>query len=148
MDAEADAKANLKGYKTYAWLVSAQILYDPAGQWEPPQFDADAEVKWLIDRELRKRGMTEVAANPDIIIGFVAGVDMEALELTENPETKLVKVKNIPKGALALIFIDASTGYPIWIGSAEGNIQEKPSTETVRKRLDYAVSEMFKLLPR
>ena len=48
VDAEADPKANLAGYKTYAWLGSAAILYDPRGKWEPPQFDADAEIKWLI----------------------------------------------------------------------------------------------------
>ena len=148
VDAEADPKANIKGYKTYVWLGSAEILYDPAGRWEPPGFDADSEVKWLIDRELRKRGMMEVNTNPDMIIGFIAGIDMAALELTENPEKTITIIQNVPKGALALVFVDASTGYPIWIGQAVGDIQQEPNTETVRKRLDYAVSEMFKLLPR
>ena len=50
VDADADPKANLAGYKTYAWLGSAAILYDPKGRWEPPEFDADAEIKFLIDR--------------------------------------------------------------------------------------------------
>ena len=45
VDAEADPKANLAGYKTYAWLGSAAILYDPKGRWEPPQFDADADFR-------------------------------------------------------------------------------------------------------
>jgi hypothetical protein len=148
VSAEADPKVNLSGYKTYAWLVSAKILNDPEGKWEPPQFDADAEIKWLIDRELRKRGIMEVTTNPDIIIGYAAGIDMEALELKENPETKMIMVENAPKGALALVFIDASTGFPIWAGVAEADIQENPSMDLVRKRLDYAVSEMFKLLPK
>jgi hypothetical protein len=145
--AEADPKANFKGYKTYAWLGSAKIIHDPEGQWEPGQFDADSEIKWLIDRELRKRGMTEVTANPDMIIGFAAGIDMAALELTENPETKKVTVKNIRQGSLALIFVDAASGFPIWIGTAMGDLQQEPTPDTVRKRLDYAVSEMFELLP-
>ncbi len=148
VNAEADPKVNISGYKSYAWLISAQMLNDPAGKWEPPQFDADAEIKWLIDRELRKRGIMEVTTNPDIIIGYAAGIDMEALELKENPETKMIIVENVPKGALALVFIDASTGFPIWVGVAAADIQENPSTDLVRKRLDYAVSEMFKLLPK
>jgi len=31
VDAEADPKANLAGYNTYAWLGSAAILNDPKG---------------------------------------------------------------------------------------------------------------------
>jgi len=53
VDTDVDPKANLKGYSTYTWLGSAAIVYDPEGKWEPPQFDADAEIKFLIDRELR-----------------------------------------------------------------------------------------------
>jgi hypothetical protein len=83
-----------------------------------------------------------------MIVGFTAGINMEALGLKENPETKVVTVENIPKGGLALVFIDASTGYMIWIAAALGEIQQEPSIDTARKRLDYAVSEMFKLLPR
>lgn len=148
VDAELEPKASISGYKTYAWSASAQIVNDPAGQWEPPQLDADAEVRWLINRELRKRGIMEVAENPDLIVGFLAGIDMEAIKLEEDAETKMPIVKDIPQGALALIFIDASTGNPVWVGTANGEIQQQPSVEVVRKRLDYAVSEMFKLLPR
>jgi hypothetical protein len=70
VDTDVDPKANLKGYSSYAWLGSASIVYDPEGQWEPPQFDMDNEVKFLIDRELRAHGMTETnrsgqqSANP------------------------------------------------------------------------------------
>ena len=42
VDAEADPKASFSGYKTYAWLASAQILFDPDGQWEPRNVDLDA----------------------------------------------------------------------------------------------------------
>ena len=70
---DSDPKANLAGYKSYAWLGSAAIVFDDKGRWEPPQFDADAEIKFLIDRELRNRGMTEDSANPDLVIAFAAG---------------------------------------------------------------------------
>ena len=148
VDAEADPKANLAGYKTYAWLGSAAILYDPQGKWEPPAFDADAEIKFLIDRELRNRGIKEVAVNPDLIVGFAAGIDMEALELVESKETKLEVLENVPKGALVVVLLDGATGIPVWAGAARGNVQQEISSDDVRKRLDYAVTRMFKLMKR
>ncbi len=148
VNAEADPMARISGYKTYAWLGSAAIMYDPAGQWEPPNFDADMEIKLLIDRELRKRGKLATSSRPDMIVAFAAGIDMTVLKLKENPETKTKILKNVPKGALVVAFVDASTGYVIWVGEAIGNIQEKPTDDVVRKRLDYAVSKMFNLLPK
>jgi len=64
----ADPKVNFSGYKTYAWLVAAGIVNDPDGLWEPPQFDADAEIQYLIDSALRIRGMSEVSADPDMLV--------------------------------------------------------------------------------
>lgn len=148
VDAEADPKANLAGYKTYAWLGSAAILYDPKGKWEPPEFDADAEIKFLIDRELRKRGMEEVAVNPDMIVGYAAGIDMEALQLVEDKEAKIQMLQNVPTGSLVIVLIDGSTGNPVWASAAIANVQREISSEDVRQRLDYAVTQMFKLMKR
>lgn len=148
VDADADPKANLAGYKTYAWLGSAAILYDPKGRWEPPEFDADAEIKFLIDRELRKRGMQEVAVNPDMIVGYAAGIDMEALQLVEDKEAKLQVLQNVPTGSLVIVLIDGNTGNPVWASAAVANVQQEISTADVRKRLDYAVTQMFKLMKR
>ncbi len=143
VDAETRAGADLKAYRTYAWIGSAQIINDPRGQWEPPQLDADAEIRWLIDRELRKRDMIEVARNPDLLVGFAAGINMEALELVADPKTGTDSMQNVPKGALVVVLADAATRVPVWVGTAVGDIQEKPSVETARKRLDYAVTKMF-----
>ena len=115
---------NVSEYKTYAWLGSAKILYDPEGKWEPPKFYADGEVKWLIGGELRKRGMIEVEENPDVLVVFAAGVDMSALQLAKDPVSKIKMLENIPVGALAVMFIDASSGQAVWAGVATGDIQE------------------------
>lgn len=148
VNAEADPKAKFSGYKTYTWLGSAAIVYDPVGQWEPPKFDADTEIKFLIDRELRKRGKSETTTHPDMIVAFAAGIDMTVLKLKEDPKTKIKMLKNVPKGALVVAIVDASTGYVIWVGEAIGNIQKKPTDDVVRKRLDYAVTRMLALLPK
>ncbi len=48
ISAEADPKISFSGYKSYAWLGAAGIMFDEAGRWEPPAFDADPEVKFYM----------------------------------------------------------------------------------------------------
>ena len=115
----ADSKVNLSGYETYGWLVNAAILNDTYGQWEPPAFDADAEVKYLIDRELRKRGMSENSADPDIMVAFAAGINMDALRLRSGSKGKM-NVQNIPRGGLTILFVGSRTGVILWMGVATG----------------------------
>lgn len=145
--AQADPKANFSGYKSYAWLGSAGILNDPEGMWEPPQFDADSEIKFLIDRELRKRGMSENSNTPDLIVAYALGVDMAALKVKEDPQTKLSTLENVPQGALLLVLVDADSGFVIWASTASAEIKNL-DPETTKKRLDYAITQMFKQLPK
>jgi len=147
VEAQADPKVDFKGYSTYTWLGSAAIVYDPEGKWEPPQFDADAEIKFLIDRELRKRGMSEDSLNPDMIVAFAAGIDMDIMEIDIDPKSDLVVLENVPMGALTVILVDANSGLAIWAGVATAEIQQSPDQDTIKKRLDYAVTGMFKQLP-
>jgi len=147
VEADSDPKANLSGYTSYAWLGAAAIVFDEHGQWEPPQFDADAEIKFLIDRELRKHGMTEDSVNPDLVIAYAAGIDMDSMDIKTDPESGLEALENAPIGALTVIMIDADTGLAIWAGVATADIQENPTVETTKQRLDYAVSQMFAKLP-
>lgn len=148
VDAQADPKANFSGYKTYAWLGAAAIVNDPHGQWEPPQFDADAEIVFLIERELSKRGMSEKMVGPDLVIAYAAGINMETLGLKADPKTTMDMFENVPQGGLAVILVDSRSGFVIWIGVATAEIQESPDTQTVKARLDYAVTQMFKKLPK
>ena len=148
IDTDVHPRADLKAYDTFAWLASAEIVYDPKGQWELPQFDTDSEVLWLIRRELRRRDLTEVKVNPDLLVGFATGVNMAALQLKRNPETRLKTLENVPQAALVVVLIDADTGLPVWVGTAKGDLQEEASNEVITKRLNYAVKQMFKKMPR
>ncbi len=147
VEAEADPRANFKGYSRYTWLGSAAIVYDSEGKWEPPQFDADAEVKFHIDTELRARGMTEDSLDPDLVVAFAAGIDMDSMELGIDPESNLTTLENVPLGALTIVLVDAKTGLAIWAGSATAEVQESPGEEAIKKRIAYAVRTMFKQLP-
>ena len=148
VDAESDPRASFSGFKTYAWLASAQVLFDPEGQWEPRNVDIDAEVESIINSELQKRGITEVNTDPDMMVAYAAGVDMTTLGLKENPETGEKLLENIPGAALVVALIDAESGYVIWIGEAVGEVQQQADEATVRARIEYAIREMFSLLPK
>ena len=148
ISAEADPKVSFSGYKSYAWLGAAAIMFDEVGRWEPPAFDADSEIKFYIDRELRARGMVESTGTPDLIVAFAAGIDMDNIEYVKNTENQLETLENIPKGALMLILIDANSGIPIWVGTAAADLQENVDAETAKVRLNYAVTEMLKKLPK
>ena len=147
-EAQADPKTDFSKYKTYAWLGTAAVINDPYGQWKIPSFDAVAELKYLIDRELRKRGMQESYSNPDLIVLFAAGVDMETFKLKVSPDAKINILERVPSGGLMVVLVDRASGYVNWAGVAIAEIQKNPDTRTVKTRLDYAVTEMFKKLPR
>jgi hypothetical protein len=47
-----------------------------------------------------------------------------------------------------IVLIDGNTGNPVWASAAVANVQQEINTADVRKRLDYAVTQMFKLMKR
>ena len=144
---EADPKANFSGYKSYAFLASIGIVEDAHGHWEPPKFDADAELEFRINEQMRNRGMTQVNTNPDLLVAYALGVDMDALKLKTNPETKLETMENVPGTALVVILIDPETGFVTWISAATAEVKNL-EPEIQKKRLRYAVETMFKDLPK
>ena len=146
---DADPKAKFAGYKTFKWLGSASIVYDPEGKWEPPQFDADAEIKFHITNELRNRGMVEDSVDADLVVTFAAGIDMENMNIKVDEDSELeTTLTNVPMGALTVVLVDAQTGIAIWAGIATAQIQQSPEQDVIKQRLQYAVAEMFKQLPK
>ena len=147
VETAADPKVNFSGYKTYAWLGSVGIVNDPQGHWEPPQFDADAEIVFLINEALRKRGMSESNNNPNMLVVYGIGLDMAALELKQNPESKVTTLENVPQTGLIVALIDPETGFVTWAGVAAAEYKNL-DPETQKKRLEYVVKTMFKGLPK
>lgn len=140
-------EARFGSYRTYAWLETAQIVNDPLGQWEPPGFDADAAVKAMVDRELGKRGMRATGNTADLLVTFVAGIEMTAFEVREGVESVLPSLQTVPKGALVVVLVDSASKRPVWVGVAGADLQRQPEADAVHRRLDYVVTEMFRTLP-
>ncbi len=143
VETHANPDVNYNSYKTYAWAGSAQIIFDPVGQWEQPTLDTDEEVKFVINRELRARGLHQVTNHPDLLVAFAAGIDTTILELKENPSNDKKIMANVPKAALLIALVDANTGYTVWVGYAVGEAQQQQTIESIRTRIDYAVKEIF-----
>ena len=144
VESHTNPDINYDNYKTYAWAGSAQIVFDPVGQWEQPTLDMDEEVRFVINRELRNYGIYQVEKDPDLLVAFAAGIDTTVLELKEDPNSDKKILTNAPKAALLTALIDANTGYVVWLGFAVGDVQEQQSVENIRARIDYAVREIFK----
>ena len=145
---ERNPQVDFGEYNTYSWIGWAEIINDPQGRWEPGDFDADKEIRWLIDSELRKKGIVEFEKKPDLLVGYAAGINMEVMKAIKDPETKSLMVEKIPRGALVIVLIDPIANTVVWKGVATGDIQNQTSVEQVRKRLGYAVNEIFKKYSR
>lgn len=143
VESETNPKVNLSGYKTYAWLTAVGIVEDAEGHWEPPKFDADAEIEFLLNEALRKKGLTQASANPDLYVAYAVGVDMDALKLETDPDTKIKTLENVPGSALIVTLVDVETGYVSWISAATGEFKNL-DPETAKKRLGYVIDTMFK----
>ncbi|NIN61067.1 MAG: DUF4136 domain-containing protein [Gammaproteobacteria bacterium] len=147
IQSEADPKVNFSGYKTYAWLGAVGIVKDPQGQWEPPQFDADSEITLQINNALRSRGMREDDANPDMLVAYALGIDMEALQAKQDPETDFETLENVPQAGLIVLLIDPETEFVTWVSIAIAEYKNL-EPEVAKLRIKYAINEMFKGLPR
>ena len=144
----ADAKSNIAAYKTYAWDTNAGLLHDRTGMWAPKDMDPQAEVKFLIDKKLRGRGMTEVQQSPDLLVLTLIVADVKELEeVKEKGGEAAAKLDLVGKGALVVELVDAKTTKTIWLGAAAGDVRYSNTAEVSKERLAYAVDKLFDELP-
>jgi acyl-coenzyme A thioesterase PaaI-like protein len=83
-----------------------------------------------------------------VIVAFAAGIDMDALELQIDPQSKMENLTNVPRGGLIIAFVDSQSGFVIWLGVATADIQEQPDTKTVKARLEFAVTQLLQMFPK
>ena len=147
IETEADPKVSFSGYRTYGWLLTLDVLNDPEGTWQPPAFDANAEIVYQVNKALRARGMSENSSDPDMLVAFAAGADMDALKLQDKPDTKITTLESVPRAGLVVALVDSDTGFVTWVGVATGEIRNLDEA-TAKKRLEYVVKNMFKQIPK
>ncbi len=143
---EANPEVDLTGYETYAWAAAAAAIRDPDREWTPIDLDIGAEIQFLVDRELRERGLTKVVRGPDLLAIYAVGVDMKALNV-EVDEDDVERFEEVPKGGVLIILADPASRRAIWAGAAVAELLEEPDRELTKQRIDYAISKMFEDYP-
>ena len=137
---------NIRNYKTFAWNTDSKISFDPIGQWEQPTLDTDEEVRSLIAKDLLNRGFRHAVENPDLLVTFSAGIDSDILNLSNNGSDKNTPSTKVPKSALVIALTDAISGQTIWLAHADTDPQKQQSIDNIRKRIYYAIKQIFKTL--
>lgn len=136
----------LNNYGSYAWSGNASLIYDPAGKWEPPGYDLDEEIKFLVDTELRSFGLVESNVRPDLLASFGIVIELEDLPFNRDVNEEMAVIDDVPQGALVITLVDTNLGYAVWAGLAVANIAESPDNDLSRMRIQYAVTNLLATL--
>lgn len=144
----ADETVKFAGYKTYTWFAGVGMVRDDTGKWDDGDLDITAELKFLIDKSLRERGLNESASSPDLFIGFLVVADVNQLKEITDRGGKVTSIEGVGESALVIEVIDAKTERTVWVGAAAGDAQTGRSQDELKARLNYAVTELFKGLPK
>ena len=74
-------------------------------------------------------------------------VDMDALAVKFDKFRNTGFIHNLPKGALIVSLVDHYTNNVLWLGKVDQHVKGLTDTKAIKKRLDYAATELFKGLP-
>ena len=142
VSSEQSEKVDLKGYKTYQFIHGSGISDDAATKKILTNNDKLAgKIESLINEQLMKKGKVPVSNDPDFLVAYLGGADMEEVKSKLDKNGREV-IEKRPEAALMLMLVDAETGSILWISTAEGEVKAV-SHEEKRKRLEYAVKKML-----
>lgn len=147
VDTIRDVTFNVEGFDTYAWVAGAAAVRDPDRAWAPSGLDVVSELRFLVDRELRERGRSQVVQDPKMVAIFAVGVDMKAVEVSWNPESETREFEPSPKAAVVVYLVHPRTRYVVWAARAIGDVSEALTIEQAKARLEHAVTRMFEDFP-
>lgn len=143
-----DRDAAFGNYHTYAWLQRNQkSSYDTL---------IDKRVLSAVDAELRERGLTLNAENPDILLTYHIGLQ-DKINVTDYGYrysydywgwgNRSIDVYQYTEGTLVLDIVDAATKELVWRGSATKTVDESASPEKVDATIQSAVAGILSKFP-
>ncbi|QIZ75610.1 DUF4136 domain-containing protein [Ferrimonas lipolytica] len=135
--------ANLASYSSYKWVLGKTALHDYNKQWKKRNYDLDSELRFLINKELRERGLKENKFAAELGVVYSIGVDMLHTETVHDDTKNIDELKNVPKGGLVIALIDMKTRKAVWVGTASAAIQEGNNAAQEDERISYVVEKMF-----
>ena len=149
-----DKNANFPSYKTFA--------FDKAGARNPI---VNKMIVDAVERELTSRGLTQVAANPDVRVIYLAatGFDLQVASVpfytVLNPAYSGMvggatsTMWNVTTGTLVIDLFDIKTDRTVFRGTAKDVLQRAPSADMiadaklVSKQINKGIAKIFKKYP-
>jgi len=139
-----DPLADLAAVKTYQWAASATLLVDTTGTWSQQGFDLDAELRHVINSELRLAGLNEVNSGADVSLSMLLLGDREQVDLVrKKKEGTPWDPTIVTEGGLLVELVDNDTGRVVWRGGARSTAERVHSEAEVKARISHAVHELF-----
>lgn len=147
ISAVADPKVDLKSVRTYEWAIGASIMRDTTASWQAPNFDVNDEFGFLIEKELRDKGLRPVNKDPDVYVAFLIVANVEQAKLVRDKAGDL-NLENDSAGALVVELMDPASLEPVWRGAVVAPVRDDITDDQRRDRFAYAVHQVLAKLPR
>jgi Domain of unknown function (DUF4136) len=152
VDVGYDKRVDFSQFKTYAWAENLPKTNRPL---------MALVITGAVDEELGKRGLTKVASNPDLVVTFHGGVDVQGSFAADDPTysstgglpapdvsvwsgSSSAASPAVHKGTLIVDLINQE--HLVWRGTAEANLDNEKKSKTV-DQVNKAVEDMFKKYP-
>jgi len=118
------------------------LLVDENNEYKQRGYSVSEFIKGVVPRELVDLNRMESTSNPDFLVSYVAGVNMNAVkELVDDAGKK--HIATVPNKALAIVLIDTQTNQIIWISSAQTQTSKKFTDKESKERIEETIEDMF-----
>ena len=134
-------KVNLDGYKTYLIMKDSGIINNTKKGSSSKMLDINVEIRKIINSELENKGKISVTNNPDFLVIYAAGSEIESVNHKVNKNGNKI-FDATPESVMALVLLDAKTGAVIDKSMAEGQAKGLPHDEMI-KRIKFAIKTML-----
>ena len=146
-----DRSANFAAYKTYQWVEI------PGGS--VPDRLIDQAIKQAADEQLAQKGLTKVAENPDLYIGYQVVINLEkSVDLYSTgigpggwggwgDRSVHGQTSTVPVGILLMDLYDVGKRQLVWRGDAIKTIDLKEDPDKNYRNLQKVMTKLFRNYP-
>ena len=147
-----DKRVDFSRFKTYAWVENLPKTTKPL---------VAMAITGAVDEELGKRGLTKVDTNPDLLVAFHGGVDLQSSFAADDPTYSSIgglpapdvagwvgsspaAAPQVQKGTLIVDLINAK--HLVWRGTAKANVDSENKNKLL-DQINKGIEGMFKEYP-
>ena len=132
--------------KTYQWAKTTTKVNAPDNKWLIPELDFENFTKNTIKQYLGKQGLKYSKDSADITVSFGLNINMAAHKYLLFGDADGNVAIPSPKGALTIVITNKKTNTLIWTAWASSDYKQLDKV-IAKKRMEYAISEMFNKFP-